>query len=215
MKIFISGAIGVGKTTLAELLSRELDLPIYVEPVDDNPVLPLFYENPKEYAFMLQIYFLSHRIKNTREMMAMDDYIADRSLYEDKLFFHAIRDSGRATDLQVTVYDEMDSAVTTGILEDERYRPDLMVFIDLSEEEMLRRIRQRGRDYEQFEDDPSLRDYYILLLKRYKEWIADYDASPKLIIDGNTLDLLNDSGHQEAVISQIKEQLGTIYSAKG
>lgn len=204
MKIFISGAIGVGKTTLGELLSRELDLPIYLEPIEDNPVLPLFYESPEKYAFMLQIFFLSHRIRNTKKMMQFDNYIADRSLYEDKLFFHAIRDSGRASDLEVTVYDQMDDAVTQSILEDKRYQPDLMVFIDLSEENMLTRIRKRGRSYEQFENDPALKKYYTLLLRRYRTWIQEYDSSPKLIIDGDQYDLLNNTENQKEVVQQIK-----------
>ena len=59
--IVLSGTIGAGKTSLTEMLANHLDSKAFYESVDDNPILPLFYENPKKYGFLLQIYFLMIR----------------------------------------------------------------------------------------------------------------------------------------------------------
>ena len=57
--IVLSGTIGAGKTSLTKMLAKHLDSQAFYESVDDNPILPLFYQNPKKYGFLLQIYFLN------------------------------------------------------------------------------------------------------------------------------------------------------------
>ena len=42
--ITLAGIIGSGKSSLTEILSRELGSIPFYEPVEDNPVLPLFYK---------------------------------------------------------------------------------------------------------------------------------------------------------------------------
>ena len=57
--IVFSGMIGVGKSTYAKKLAEELNIKLFEEPVDDNPILPLYYNNIKKWAFALQIFFLN------------------------------------------------------------------------------------------------------------------------------------------------------------
>ena len=61
MVIITAGMIGVGKTTLTGKIAEHLHRKAFFEPVGENPVLPLYYKNPKQYGFLLQIYFLNKR----------------------------------------------------------------------------------------------------------------------------------------------------------
>jgi Deoxynucleoside kinases len=87
MMIVLSGAIGAGKSSLATILSEHLGTEAFYEQVDNNPVLPLFYKDPKKYAFLLQIYFLNKRFDSIKKAMVQDNNVLDRSIYEDSLFF--------------------------------------------------------------------------------------------------------------------------------
>ena len=65
MVIITAGMIGVGKTTLTDLIAKHLGTQAFFEPVGENPVLPLYYADPKQYGFLLQIYFLNKRFAMT------------------------------------------------------------------------------------------------------------------------------------------------------
>ena len=49
--IAIEGPIGVGKTSLANLLSKELGARLVLEDFEDNPFLPDFYNDPDRIIF--------------------------------------------------------------------------------------------------------------------------------------------------------------------
>lgn len=207
MKIFISGAVGVGKTTLAELLSRELDLPIYMENISDNEFLPMYYQNPKRYALTLQMSFLQHRVRQAREAMETDYYIMDRSLYDDLLFFKAIYYSGRTTQAEWTLYQQLFELLTMDIFSSTGYQPDLFIFIDASDQEILSRIEQRHRSFERVDNQEELEHYFLSLAKNYREWMYTYQESPKLIINSADLNFLTDEKAEKEVIRQVKEKL--------
>ena len=85
--------------------------------------------------------------------------------------------------------------------------PDLLVHIDVSLDTMLKRIRKRGRDYEQVENDPSLREYYQDLIEHYKPWYENYHASPKISIDGDRYDFVGNREDRKTVLTLIDQEL--------
>ncbi len=105
--IVLSGTIGAGKTSLTTLLAEHLGSQAYYESVDDNPVLPLFYENPKKYGFLLQNYFLNKRIENIKDAQGNPLNIIDRSIYEDLLLFQLNADLERTTQTEVDIYGDL------------------------------------------------------------------------------------------------------------
>lgn len=206
--IVLSGTIGAGKSTLAEAIANELGSKVFFESVDDNEVLPLFYSDPNKYAFLLQIYFLNKRFASIKEALGDDNNVLDRSIYEDSLLFHLNADLGRANEIEVKVYDEL----LANMLEELEYaqykkRPDLLIHIKVSFETMLKRIKKRGRDYEQIETDPSLYDYYKELNKRYEQWYEQFDVCEKIEIDGDKYDFVEDPEALDHVLNQIKQAL--------
>lgn len=209
--IVLAGTIGAGKSSLTAMLSEHLGSQAFYESIEDNEVLPLFYANPEQYAFLLQIYFLNKRFDSIKQAMQDDNNVLDRSIYEDSLLFHLNADLGRATDTEVKVYDEL----LANMMEELPYaahkkHPDLLVHIRVSFETMLDRIEKRGREYEQLSFDSSLYDYYKELNTRYDQWFEDYNESPKIQIDGDKLNFVEDAEARDIVLQMIDEKIAEV-----
>ncbi|MDT2801123.1 deoxynucleoside kinase [Vagococcus lutrae] len=213
--IVLAGTIGAGKSSLSEMIANELGSEVFYEEVDNNEILPLFYADPNKYAFLLQIYFLNKRFASIKQALAHDNNVLDRSIYEDSLLFHLNADLGRANDTEVKVYDEL----LKNMMEELPYaahkkHPDLLVHIKVSFETMLARIEKRGREFEQLSYDPSLYDYYKELNKRYEAWYQNYDESPKMEIDGDALNFVEDEEAAKIVIQMVKDKLEEVRGEK-
>ncbi|XUD02913.1 deoxynucleoside kinase [Enterococcus sp. AZ177] len=209
--IVLAGTIGAGKSSLTEIISEHLGSEAFYESVDDNEVLPLFYADPKKYAFLLQIYFLNKRFDSIKQALSHENNVLDRSIYEDSLLFHLNADLGRANETEVKVYDSL----LENMLQELPYaahkkRPDLLVHIKISFPKMLERIQRRGRAYEQVEQDPSLYDYYKELNSRYEKWFEEYNESPKIQIDGDKYDFIESEEAKKQVIQLIENKLAEI-----
>ncbi len=209
--IVLAGTIGAGKSSLTALLADHLGSQAFYESIDDNEVLPLFYADPNKYAFLLQIYFLNKRFASIKQAMKDDNNVLDRSIYEDSLLFHLNADLGRATDTEVRVYDDL----LANMLEELPYaahkkHPDLLVHIRVSFETMLERINKRGREYEQLSFDPTLYDYYQELNLRYDQWYEEYQESPKIQIDGDQFNFVEDPEAAQKVLAMVDEALAKV-----
>lgn len=209
--LVLAGTIGAGKSSLTEMLAEELNTQAFYESVDDNKVLPLFYENPQKYAFLLQIYFLNKRFDSIKKALSHNNNVLDRSIYEDSLLFHLNADLGRADETEVEVYDDL----LQNMLEEIdslsfKKRPDLLIHVKVSFDKMLERIQKRGRIYEQLDYDPSLYDYYKELNSRYDKWFETFNICPKIQIDGDRYDFVEDPTARTEVLRQIKEKLKEI-----
>ncbi|MDM5144404.1 Deoxyguanosine kinase [Lactococcus lactis] len=143
--------------------------------------------------------------------MSDNNNVLDRSIYEDSLLFHLNADLGRADETEVEVYDDL----LNNMLEEIdslsfKKRPDLLIHVKVSFDKMLERIKKRRRQFEQLEYDPSLYDYYKELNSRYDTWFEDFDICPKIQIDGDKYDFVEDEQSKIHVLQQIKEKLKEI-----
>ena len=221
--ITLAGIIGSGKSTMTEILSNELGSKAFFEPVEDNPVLPLFYKgneiaakkraagdqnatNP--YTYLLQTFFVNRRFRMIKEAKKEANNVLDRSIYEDALFMKMNTDMGNATAVEYATYQEL----LQNMLDELQYATgvdsqDLMIFIKVSYDTMLKRIRKRGRDYEQIESDPTLPEYYQNLLQYYDRWLKWYDKSPIMVIDGDQYDFVANPDDRNKILDDIENQL--------
>ena len=221
--ITLAGIIGSGKSTMTEILSKELGSKAFFEPVEDNPVLPLFYKgneiaakkraagdqnatNP--YTYLLQTFFVNRRFRMIKEAKKEANNVLDRSIYEDALFMKMNTDMGNATAVEYATYQEL----LQNMLDELQYATgvdsqDLMIFIKVSYDTMLKRIRKRGRDYEQIESDPTLPKYYQNLLQYYDRWLKWYDKSPIMVIDGDQYDFVANPDDRNKILDDIENQL--------
>ena len=102
---------------MTKILSEELGTKAFFEPVEDNPVLPLFYRGNKmveageadsnPYAFLLQVFFLNRRFAMIKQAMQEDNNVLDRSIYEDSIFMKMNTDQGHATEEEWNIYKSL------------------------------------------------------------------------------------------------------------
>ncbi|GAP00571.1 deoxynucleoside kinase [Fructobacillus ficulneus] len=211
MVIITAGMIGVGKTTLTELVANHFGTQAFFEPVGDNPVLPLYYEDPKQYGFLLQIFFLNRRFDMIKKALADDNNVLDRSIYEDELFTEENHKDGNISDMEMDVYHNLLTRMMDELQALPKKAPDLMVYADADFDTILKRIKKRGREYEQFENNEELKAYYRKMWEAYQGWFASYDQSPKIKVDLQKYDL-EDPKNQEIILGQIEDALQAVRS---
>ncbi len=209
--IVIGGMIGLGKTTVAELVSNSLGSKVFYESVDDNPILPLFYTlsedelNRQRLPFLLQLHFLRTRYESIREALSDGNNVLDRSIYEDWYFAKVNHELGRISDLEMRTYEQLLDSMMKDIEGMPKKAPDLMIYLKASFETVMFRIGLRGREFEQ---DVSLMEYYRKLWEGYDEWLYNYyKASDVLVIDMDKLDVVNHEADAQFVISEVKRKL--------
>lgn len=203
----MAGMIGAGKSTYTEMISRRLGTEAFFESVDYNPILDKFYDNPQKWAFSLQIYFLNTRFRSIKAALTDDNNVLDRSIYEDALFTRVNHLQGNISQEEMDIYNDLLANMMEELEGKPKKAPDLLIYLDGSFETILNHIRKRGREFEQIEDDSELLSYYELLFKNYEQWYQEYDQSPKIKINIDTFDIVNNSGDEEKVMSIIENAL--------
>jgi deoxyadenosine/deoxycytidine kinase len=203
----MAGMIGAGKSTYTEMISRRLGTEAFFESVDYNPILDKFYDNPQKWAFSLQIYFLNTRFRSIKAALTDDNNVLDRSIYEDALFTRVNHLQGNISQEEMDIYNDLLANMMEELEGMPKKAPDLLIYLDGSFETILDHIRKRGRGFEQIEDDSELLAYYELLFKNYEQWYQEYDQSPKIKINIDTFDIVNNSGDEEQVMAIIEKAL--------
>lgn len=140
--IIVEGPIGVGKSSMAQLLSQEMGARLILEKVEDNPFLHRFYENSDEYAFQTQLFFLLSRFRQLQILQQEDLFspvtISDYFFPKDRLFAQLT-----LSDDELSLYDQVYT-----LLNPKLPRPDLVVYLSANTSVLMNRIRQRGQHYE-------------------------------------------------------------------
>lgn len=209
MVIITAGMIGVGKTTLTGIIAKHLGTQAFFEPVGDNPVLPLYYSDPKKYGFLLQIFFLNKRFAMIKKALSDDNNVLDRSIYEDALFTRENNKEGNISDQEFSIYLKLLDNMMAELRNLPKKAPDLLVYAYADFETILYRIKKRGRDYEQVDADNGLYDYYYKMWSAYKSWFEDYDEGPKMKIDLQKYDLSNPA-NAKAVLQLVDKKIAEI-----
>ena len=142
-RVNIAGVVGVGKSSLTNLIWDKWKFVPFREPVFDNPLLDKFYYDKKRYAFPLQVFFLNKRFEMCKKSLEYGSSVMDRSIIEDTIFAKMLRDSGDMDPYEYQIYRELFNNMMEHVVQ-----PDLMVYLKVQPEEAVRRIRKRGREYE-------------------------------------------------------------------
>lgn len=142
--IAITGLIGAGKTTLCKSLSETLELPAYYESVIENTYLNDFYEDQAKYSFPLQVYLLNKRFHQQQQLVwGGQGGVQDRSIYEDSIFAKILWSDGKMSTRDYRTYVELFKNMSNFMK-----KPSVLVHLDVSPEESLRRIKERSRGME-------------------------------------------------------------------
>ena len=166
--LVIEGNIGVGKTTLAGMLSEDVSGKLILEKFQDNPFLPKFYQNPERYSFPLELSFLADRYRQHKEEIMNRDMFTPLMIadyYFSKSFIFA---SITLTEDEFRLYRQLYNI----ILQQQLPVPDLYVYLYLPVDQLLLNIKKRGRDYEkaiQADYLKKLQDGYFNFMKSRKD----------------------------------------------
>jgi deoxyadenosine/deoxycytidine kinase len=196
--ICVDGVVGAGKTTLGEILARELDLEFFREPVDDNPLLDKFYHDQARYSFPMQVYFLNKRFKMLKQAATLPGCVMDRSIYGDVIFARLLTEGGQMATEEYDLYQELLHNMLQHVA-----RPRLMVYLEITTDNAVARIAERGRDYEQIVP----RAYWERLNQHYTDYFRHYNYSDLLRIDVNDLDIRHRPTDLAHVLGLIRQRL--------
>lgn len=198
--VIIEGVVGVGKSSLLELLVQRGFVP-FREPVIDNPILDKFYRDRHRYAFPLQVFFLNKRFAHMKEAVHVQRAVMDRSIYGDAIFATMLNASQEMEDVEFNIYQQLYQNMLEHVAP-----PKLMVYLQCSVDEAMRRIRKRGRGYEQHVE----RAYWQRLHDEYELYFAQYTISHVLVINVETLNFEENEQDREMILHKIMERLAQI-----
>jgi deoxyadenosine/deoxycytidine kinase len=198
--IAIAGNIGVGKTTLTNMLCEKLGWQPVFEAFNENPFLADFYEDMPRWGFHSQVFFLSQRLKQHHFLLRRNGSIVqDRSIYEDaEVFAKSLYLQGTLAENEWQTYFDLYKTIARVIAP-----PNLVVFLQASIPTLLKRIALRGRDYEL----SISREYLERLNERYEDWIANFKVCPTLTIETDALDYVQYEEHLDLILQKINERL--------
>ena len=189
----VDGPIGVGKTTLVELLTRRLEGVKLLEDVD-NPFLPEFYKEKEGSAFQTELYFLLTRFKQQQDAMQRDLFdrllLADYTFQKNRIFAYLNLD-----DSELLLFDKL-----FALLEPQIPRPDVVLYLVADVETCLGRIKRRRKESKERDGSPQYLDdlyeaekeispeYMTELIDAYNHYYHYYQRTPLLVVDTRHLD---------------------------
>ncbi|RYY83835.1 MAG: deoxynucleoside kinase [Chitinophagaceae bacterium] len=191
--ITIEGNIGAGKTTLANLLAKHFDARLVLEQFADNPFLPKFYENPGQYAFPLELFFMAERFKQLKDLVGQKDLFQSVTitdyLFTKCLLFARVNLPEDEYRLYQRLFD---------IILQQLVQPELLIYLHAPVSKLQANIAKRGRSYEQNIPD----DYLFSIQETYTHYIKQHNIKT-LIIDVSNADFLNNPKHFEVILEAL------------
>ena len=187
--ISIIGPVAVGKTTLAEFLTRELPAELIREAYAENPFLAASYDGDVQARLPAQLFFLMSRAGQLSTLSWPSDgaFVSDYGFCQDAIFAML----NLATD-EFEVYEKVLAGVAPLI-----HQPQALIHLDASNETLCGRIARRGRRYEQV-----ITPEFLDRLRRGCEQAARGATCPVLRLDCDKVDLL-DSIARAAIVDEL------------
>jgi len=191
--IAVEGPIGVGKSSLVELLATRFNA-VKVKEQIENPFLRDFYQEKPGAAFQAQLFFLLNRFVQQRDLSQSDLFqqftLCDYIFAKDKIFAYLNLD-----DSELMLYERL-----YALLSEKVPRPDLVIYLQASTAVLQERIQKRHRDYEAEISGKYLED----LNQAYNYFFYHYTETPLLVINTTDIDFVENESDLEDLVAQIK-----------
>ena len=192
--VTIEGNIGAGKTTLAHLLSKHYNARLILEEFADNPFLPKFYDNPDQYAFPLELFFLAERFKQLKELLQQKDMFQQLTisdyLFTKCLLFAKVTLPEDEFRLYQRLFD---------IIHQQLIQPDLLIYLHAPVSKLQANIKKRNRSYEQKIPD----EYLFNIQETYTNYIKHHNIKT-LFVDASNADFLGNPGQLKTIIDALE-----------
>jgi deoxyadenosine/deoxycytidine kinase len=193
--ITVEGNIGAGKTTLAHLLAKHYNARLILEAFADNPFLPRFYENPQQYAFPLELFFMAERYKQLKELVHTKDLFRNVTisdyLFTKCLLFAKINLPEAEFHLYQKFFD---------IIHQQLVQPEIVIYLHASVNRLQENIKKRNRPYEQAIVD----EYLYKIQQTYTNYIRQHNIKT-LFIDAGNADFLGNPKHLAVILDALEK----------
>ena len=195
--IAVEGNIGAGKTTLSQLLSQYYNAKLMLEEFAENPFLTKFYENPKQYAFPLELFFLAERFKQQQELIKNTDLFQSVTisdyLFTKCLLFAKVNLPEEEYRLYQKMFDVFQQQLAT---------PDVLIYIHAPVSKLQSNIKKRNRKFEQ-----SIPDEYLYKLQEtYTSYIKQHNIKT-IFVDASNADFLYNEAHFKLITDALEKDL--------
>lgn len=190
--VAFEGPIGVGKTSLVNLLAERLGAVRILEDVS-NPFLESFYDEVAGAAFQAQLFFLLSRYRRLAEAAQGELFqqltLADHIFPKDRIFAHLT-----LSDSELMLYERLWSLLAPQIPQ-----PDLVVYLQGSTDVLTQRVNRRNRP----EERGISRAYLEEVNQAYAHYFYHYQETPLLVINTSEIDFVADEADLDDLITQI------------
>ena len=195
--ITIEGNIGVGKTTLANILAQKLNAKLILEEFADNPFLPKFYEKPDQYAFPLELFFMAERYKQLKDYLHTQDLFQEVTI-SDYLFTKCLLFAKvNLPDEEFRLYQKL-----FDIIHQQISFPNILIYLHAPVQKLKENIKKRNRSYEQDIKD----DYLFNLQETYTSYIKQHNIKT-IFIDASNADFMGNDKHVQVVLDALDKDL--------
>lgn len=190
----IEGVPKCQKTKLAQILGQLIGGRLVLDRTE-NPYLKDFYDEREGSSFLAQLVFLVNRYHQQLRLSQRDLFeervICDYLFEKDKIY--AYQTLG---DDELVVYERI-----YGILSERVPRPDVVIYLQISQPTLLKKIARDGSAAEKSISEKYLGD----LVEAFDYFFFNYQAAPLLTVKADELDLT-----REEEIADIVGQLGQL-----
>ena len=195
--IAVEGNIGAGKTTLAQLLSQHYNAKLMLEEFAENPFLTKFYENPKQYAFPLELFFLAERFKQQKDLIKTADLFQSVTI-SDYLFTKCLLFAKvNLPEEEYRLYQKMYEVFTQQLTQ-----PDVLIYLHAPVNKLQSNIKKRNRKFEQ-----SIPDEYLFKLQEtYTSYIKQHNIKT-IFVDASNADFLYNEAHFKLITDALEKDL--------
>jgi len=194
--ITIEGNIGAGKTTLAHLLSKSLNARLVLEEFAENPFLEKFYQNPDQYAFSVELFFMAERFKQMKNLVNQQDLFQHVTI-SDYLFTKCLLFAKvNLPDDEFRLYQKLFE-----ILHQQLVQPDLLIYLHAPVQTLQENIRKRNRSFEQNIKD----DYLFNIQQTYTHYIKQHNGQ-NTYVDASQADFLGNELHIETILDALNKE---------
>ena len=191
--ITVEGNIGVGKTTLTHLLAKHLNARLILEEFADNPFLPKFYENPAQYAFPLELFFMAERYKQLKDMVHTKDLFQSVTV-SDYLFTKCLLFAKvNLPEEEFRLYQKLFE-----IIHQQLSSPDILIYLHAPVQKLQANIKKRDRSYEQGIPD----EYLFNIQETYTSYIKQHNIKT-IFIDASNADFIGNEKHFQVVLDAL------------
>jgi deoxyguanosine kinase len=198
--LVVEGAVGAGKSAVAQRVAERLDARASLEDPAANPFLKTFYDGAPGAAFQAEIFFLLSRYRQQQELrqgaLFQQATVGDTLFEKSRLYAFLNLD-----DAELALYEKLWTLLSESVP-----KPDLVVYLQAPSEVLWKRLKSRP-------GGPHMSEEYLAEVNRaYNHYFFHYTQTPLLVVNIADVDFEHNKADLDDLVRQIRNMgRGTQY----